>query len=117
FGFARPELLPERGRRLFGMAMLPYLVLMFVNGLSNPTTDNWAHLGGLLTGAVLGLVLDPEPLQRRPHWNRTLQLGSLGLGALTLIAVAVLGPRLHPLDDHTRVGLGRARALQDSGRL
>ena len=70
FGLVRPDLLPQRGRKLFGMAMLPYLVVMFWSGLMNEDTDNWSHFGGLLVGAGLGFVLTPEPLQRTPHWNR-----------------------------------------------
>src|SRR5690606_33637586 len=42
FGFVRPELLPQRGRRVFGLALLPYLVVMFLSGLSSVGIDNWA---------------------------------------------------------------------------
>ncbi len=97
FGFARPQLLPERGRRLFGWALLPYLVLMFFSGLNNAQTDNWCHLGGLLTGAVLAILLDPPPLQRRTNWNRGLYGLLAGSSVAALLAMALAGPRLHPL--------------------
>lgn len=97
FGLLRPNLLPERGRRLFGIAMLPYLVLMFGSGLWNEGTDNWAHFGGMVVGALLALVLDPVPLQRRAHWNRRWQLGVLSAIAVILTTLGLLGPMLHPL--------------------
>ncbi|NCG21010.1 MAG: rhomboid family intramembrane serine protease [Rhodobacterales bacterium] len=97
FGFARPQLLPERGRRMFGWALLPYLVLMFMSGLSNAQTDNWCHLGGLLTGALLAPFLDPPPLQRRPHWNRGLYTITGGASLLVLLVMGLAGPNVQPL--------------------
>lgn len=108
FGLTRPELLPARGRRLFGMAMLPYLVLMFGSGLMNEGTDNWSHLGGLLTGGALALILDPDALQRRPRWNLRIQLGVAGATAVLLLILAVAGPRLLPLQDSRDLLAGSA---------
>ena len=79
FGFAHPDLLPERGRRLFGAAMLPYLALMLWSGFLNEGTDNYSHLGGLMVGGPLLLLLDPVPLQRRPGRNRRVQLTGIAL--------------------------------------
>ncbi len=66
FGFSRPNLLPERGRRYFGFALVPYAVLMFGSGLFNDGTDNWSHFGGLVVGTVIAMLADPPPLQRSP---------------------------------------------------
>lgn len=99
FGFSRPDLLPARGRRLFGAAMAPYLVLMFWSGLMNEDTDNWSHLGGLLTGGVLALLLDPAPLQRKPGWNARIHaITAVGAAAL-ILSLGALGPRVHPILD------------------
>ena len=97
FGFSRPDLLPERGRRVFGFALLPYLVLMFLTGLTNETTDNWAHLGGLLSGIALALLLDPPGLERRPGWNLRMQSGLIGAMTLCLLALSLGGPWAVPL--------------------
>ncbi len=101
FGFLRPDLLPERGRRYFGWAMLPYLLLMFSSGLTNDGIDNWSHLGGLLTGAMLVPFLDPQPLQRREGWNLRVQLLTGSVIAVVLGTLLLLGPRAYLLVDHT----------------
>ncbi|MCB9675849.1 MAG: rhomboid family intramembrane serine protease [Alphaproteobacteria bacterium] len=99
FGLVRQELLPERGRRLFGIALLPYLVLMFWGGLMNDTTDNWAHFGGLMCGAFLAFVLDPPPFQRRPHQNLYIQIAGTVLTVATMAVLGLFGPWLYPLID------------------
>lgn len=99
FGFARPELLPERGQRLFGWSIFPYLILMFWSGLQNEGTDNWSHLGGLLTGGALVLALDPEPMQRRPGHNRRARGLTLAGCAVVLIGLWAAGPRAYLLED------------------
>jgi len=103
FGFTRPELLPERGRRLFGVAMAPYLLVMFASGLANSGTDNWSHLGGLVTGGLLVLALDPDTLQRRTRWNLWVQLSVGAVAAAVLAGLALFGPRIHPLVDAERI--------------
>ncbi|MEQ1564876.1 MAG: rhomboid family intramembrane serine protease [Myxococcota bacterium] len=99
FGLVHPELLPARGRRWFGLALLPYLVLMFWSGLRGERVDNWAHFGGLATGLVLGALLDPDEVQRRPRWNHRVRLGVLTGVAGVLATAALLGPRIAPLVD------------------
>lgn len=97
FGFTRPELLPTRSRRVFGFALLPYLVLMFLSGMSNEGTDNWAHLGGLLTGGLLALLTDPPGFERRPGWT-TRWHAATGTAIVVLLAVLwVAGPWIEPL--------------------
>jgi len=100
FGFIRPELLPARGRRVFGLAMFPYLVIMFWSGLMNEGTDNWSHFGGLLTGGVLAMVLDPVPLQRRPGWNHAWQAAIALLVVSILLGLRLAGPAVYPKVDH-----------------
>ncbi|MBT3218254.1 MAG: rhomboid family intramembrane serine protease [Proteobacteria bacterium] len=97
FGMLHPNILPERGRRLFGVVLLPLLVLMFLGGLFNVGTDNWSHFGGLVVGALLALVLDPVLLQRRRHWNSMVQAAVTTLCLGLMIGLAVAGPRIYPL--------------------
>jgi membrane associated rhomboid family serine protease len=52
----RGLLSPWRARALIG-ATLPLLLSSLAGGFARPGTDNAAHLGGALAGAVLGFVL------------------------------------------------------------
>jgi membrane associated rhomboid family serine protease len=101
FGLVHGDNLSERDRRVYGFALLPYLILMFVSGLQNDTTDNWGHGGGLVCGIVFGLLLRApnqslEDGSATP-WNRRVQATTLALGAAILAALAVAGPRISPL--------------------
>lgn len=108
FGFARAHLLEGRGRQLFGWALVPYVILMFGSGLASEGTDNWAHLGGLLTGGVLALVLDPPTLQRGPRWNAVWTAILVLAMAGTSLGIAALGPRVSRLASPHAAVAGRA---------
>ena len=111
YGFIWPNLLPEKGRRLFGWALLPYLVLMLASGLMSEGIDNWSHLGGLLTGGALAAILDPPPLQRRPRWNQKIYAVATAGILFVFVVFAVSGPHLIRLiDSH------EARSSSRSGR-
>jgi rhomboid protease GluP len=66
-------------------------------GLMNEFVDNGAHLGGLLAGALMGLVLTPTILAPDPEAaERSPRLRAAGAAALVLLAVAATSflPRL-----------------------
>jgi rhomboid protease GluP len=89
--------LPQRARRYFGWALIPYLVLSLFSGLQNPQVDNWSHLGGMATGAVLATLLQPEALERSRTHNRVVRGLSLGLMGAVMLGLAVAGTRAIPL--------------------
>ena len=63
FGIKFRHELPEGFKRAFGTGMLPIIVInLFIGYLGRGFIDNAAHLGGLVSGAVLALVVD----YRRP---------------------------------------------------
>ncbi len=93
FGFVRHNLLSHRARVGFGWALLPYLALVYFSGWTNETTDNWAHTGGLVTGGLLALVLDPPGLQRRPGWAWMAPAAIGGVLLATLGLTWAIGPR------------------------
>ncbi len=99
FGIVRTELVGSRLGAAAGVFMLPYLLLTFWSGLSSEGVDNWCHLGGMLTGLALGLVLDPPHGERRPRWN----VGVWAVLAVVLVGVVstlgLAGPRVLPLWD------------------
>lgn len=114
FGLTRPDLLPERARRYFGVALVPYAVLMLLSGLSSSGTDNWAHFGGMLTGCVLAFIADPEGLERRPLWNRNWRAATGILLCSSLATMAWFGPQITPIADELEL---RERDTPRSARL
>lgn len=104
-GLVRPHLVPPRAQMRFGLALAPYLALVLWSGLQDPSIDNWSHMGGLVTGALLVLFLDPPSHQRSPHWNRKAH-ATLGLMAVTsMLLITRCGPHVTPLAPHLEVRL------------
>ena len=92
FGIKFRNELPEGFKRAFGTGMLPVIFInLFIGYLGRGFIDNAAHLGGLLSGAALALVVQ----YRRPGDSRSsalvwrvLQVAALGLVALSFVKVA-----------------------------
>ncbi len=84
-----------RDRRI-GLILVVWAIFQLASGALVPQVDNRAHLGGLLGGTVLGLLLPTAVLEGRDEVNAgaTAKAG-LVLAALALIATAaVFVPRL-----------------------
>lgn len=58
-GLVKHTALPELARRSLVQGMVPFIGYNLLYGLINPRIDNMGHLGGLLMGALLGLVVRP----------------------------------------------------------
>jgi membrane associated rhomboid family serine protease len=89
FGIKFRHELPEGFKRAFGTGLLPMIVLnLFIGYVLRGFVDNAAHLGGMLSGAVLALVVD----YRRPGersgvaitW-RVLQIVAIAVVALSFL--------------------------------
>jgi rhomboid protease GluP len=92
FGIKFRHELPEGFKRAFGTGMLPIIFInLFIGYLGRGFIDNAAHLGGLISGAVLALAVD----YRRPGersgiataW-RFLQIAAIALVAVSFIKTA-----------------------------
>jgi membrane associated rhomboid family serine protease len=69
-GFLHREAVPPHWRRAFGRGILPFILLNLVLGFSIKSVlpiDNWAHVGGLLTGILLGVIISP-PKSEPEEW-------------------------------------------------
>ena len=99
-GLRYKDRLPRRLGRIFGLRLLPFvgidlLLGFFVLPHFNYNVNNAAHLGGLLTGFVGGLVLAPEIYSYR---EREKQIVAGLVTALVGLAIASgLMPVLHAL--------------------
>lgn len=86
FGIKFRRELPEGFKRAFGTGMLPIILLnLFIGFVGRGFIDNAAHLGGLLSGAVLALAVDFQ----RPGVRRTITSAWRVLQVLALSIVLV----------------------------
>ena len=70
FGFRYRSELPPSIRRAVTAGVLPVIVINLFIGLSIPFIDNSAHVGGLLTGAALALII-PDIAPGRERVSKT----------------------------------------------
>lgn len=60
FGIRHRVHLSQKYHRYFFRWVIPYAIFALYVGFVDSGTDNWAHVGGLLSGACLGAVLPPK---------------------------------------------------------
>ena len=87
FGIKFRRELPEGFKRAFGTGMLPIILInLFIGYLGRGVIDNAAHLGGLISGAALAVVVQ----YRRPGERATITASwyVLEIAALLLVAVS-----------------------------
>lgn len=97
FGIKYRHELPEGFKRAFGTGLLPMILLnLFIGYMGRGLFDNAAHLGGLVTGAVLALVVG----YRRPGERTGVAIiwQILRVGSLTLVAVSFVKVAQHFTD-------------------
>ena len=91
------ESIPIRARKYFGWALAPYLGFSILSGIQAENVDNWSHLGGLIGGALLVTVLEPEALASRGSANRRWRSAAVGLMSIISLALALRGVAVVPL--------------------
>lgn len=84
--------------RRFAVVLMVWAGYQLLLGLLTPHVDNLAHLGGLLGGAILGLLLRPRVLDGRHHVSSH-PISQIGL-VLSVVVLAATSlfflPRLVP---------------------
>lgn len=98
FGLRFADVLAMRYRVYFGVVIVIYTAAAFWTGLVRTSTDNWGHAGGLATGVVMGLVVQPRLLRlaqaREPrHVAAAPWLVSIVVGVV-VVAGGALVPRV-----------------------
>jgi membrane associated rhomboid family serine protease len=87
FGWRRGARMPEPLRAVFSRDLWPMVALNLVIGFALPMVDNRGHIGGLITGGLLGLLLDDRvTMDSSPGGGRV----AAGVGG-ALLAVALFG--------------------------
>ena len=87
FGIKFRRELPEGFKRAFGTGLLPVIMInLFIGFLGQKFIDNAAHLGGLISGAALALVIS----YRRPGERSSLAMAwqVVQIAALALVALS-----------------------------
>ncbi|MEO8434248.1 MAG: rhomboid family intramembrane serine protease [Pyrinomonadaceae bacterium] len=86
FGIKFRRELPEGFKRAFGTGLLPVILInLFIGFMARGFIDNAAHLGGLVSGAAMALVVD----YKRPGERATITITWRALQVLSLALVAV----------------------------
>lgn len=94
FGIKFRHELPEGFKRAFGTGMLPIIVINLVIGyLGRGFIDNAAHLGGLVSGAMLAMFVD----YRRPGEKSAIAMTwrILQIAAIAIVVVSFLKTAQH----------------------
>jgi membrane associated rhomboid family serine protease len=127
FGIKFRHELPEGFKRAFGTGMLPIILInLFIGYLGRGFIDNAAHLGGLVSGALLALVVDYRRPGERSGIAVTWQV--LQIAAIALVAVSFLKTAQHfrdplpaslvnqtvQLPDQTNKFVSFAKAMNDA---
>ena len=91
FGIKFRRELPEGFKRAFGTGLLPVIMInLFIGFLGRGFIDNAAHLGGLASGAVFGLLISykrpDEPPRVAVVWH-VLQVAALALVVVSFVMV------------------------------
>lgn len=110
FGIKYRHELPEGLKRAFGTGLLPTLLInLFIGYVGSGFIDNAAHLGGLLSGMGLALVVGykrPGARAAVAHAWHAAQVGCLALVVLSFVMVArnfdAPAPRLSNLAERAR---------------
>jgi membrane associated rhomboid family serine protease len=88
-GWRYADWLPHRFRARYGWPMVPFVVYFLAVGMMWPTIDNFCHVGGLVVGGALGLVLPAALEETDKQWpRRAMRLASAALLVL-LVTVAM----------------------------
>src|SRR5882672_579331 len=97
FGIKFRHELPEGFRRAFGTGLLPMIMLnLFIGFMGRGFIDNAAHLGGMLSGAMLALVVDYRRHGERSGIAVTWHL--LQIAAIALVVVSFIKTVQHLRD-------------------
>ena len=117
-GLRHKDSLPLRRGRVFGMRLLPFIVLDVALGFIIPHINIAAHLGGLLVGFTTGLILPPAIYANGERENYGVKAAAVACVGLTVLSGAVTIQRFF---DRSAVAERRAnddfRSLSPSAEL
>ena len=94
-GLLRPQVVPRRWKSLFGAGILLAIIINLIFGRFVPHIDNWAHLGGLVTGLALACVIPPIASSKGQSGVNGIQ--PVAILPAILVALAIVATANHHL--------------------
>jgi membrane associated rhomboid family serine protease/Tfp pilus assembly protein PilF len=88
-GFLYGDTMSQRWRRALGWRLLPFIGVVLISGLADKTIDNWGHVGGLMTGALMARIIPPP--RREENQGELVEAPSQILVVLPLAIVILAG--------------------------
>lgn len=110
-GYLHPWAVPRHWQRAFGRGIIPSIVLTLWLGWMLDFIDNWGHIGGLVGGILLALVILPP---RQAASDVRTGLPSPGIVIVPIVVVALA---LASVATHYRTARELARLLDEGDRL
>ncbi len=110
-GYVHRDVVPPRWGRAFGRGMIPFIALNLALGFSMHGIDNWGHLGGLATGALLAFVI-PPPRHDLPYG----EIAEPPSQAIVALPIAVVLLAMGATADHYRTMQAMDRLLAEGER-
>ncbi len=84
-GYVHRDVIPARWARALGARILPFILIVLASGYKSAEVDNWGHVGGLVTGALLAILIPPH--QPEAVYGATSEPASESIVALPLAVV------------------------------
>ena len=125
-GYLRPEITSPRWRRVFGRLMVLAILADLAMGIEIPTfarllhlgevrIDNWAHVGGLVSGMALAALIPPPRL--REYGSLYGSVSRERSPAIVALPAAIMVLSMAFAAAHYRTYLAVTRSLEEGARL
>lgn len=114
-GYRHRERISASFKKVVGQGIIPFVLFNLGYGLFNKGIDNYAHVGGLLSGALLGLAVPPLPPAQAAARRRFPPPGIL------IPLAIVLGAFMFPIRAHREMkqveaNFDQALSLEKAGK-
>ncbi|MGH9447338.1 MAG: rhomboid family intramembrane serine protease [Terriglobia bacterium] len=90
-GILHPEAVPYRWKNVFGIGILLVIIANLVFGHFVKHIDNWAHLGGLISGVALAWIIPPARSGRAARTRNSSRSQSVPAFLVAILVLAAMG--------------------------
>ncbi len=110
-GYAHRDMYPARWRRALVTVIIPFILITLAMGYTIPNIDNWGHVGGLLSGMILALLVPMPGREATVNYP-----GERPSQAIVAIPVIIVGLAMAATAEHYRGERSMVRLLQEGLR-